>query len=118
MTENIYVFKLLNDESIIGTIDKEEPNGYYVKNPMLLVTQTIKGTRNTVFYTWNEFSNDETVFLDKFHVLYASNPKPKILSFYTKQLNETVDAGSASVSTDDDVFLAMMELMSSNTPLN
>ena len=117
--ENIFVFKLLNDESIIGTIDKEEPNGYYIKHPMLIMTETIKGTRHNVFYTWNEYSNDESVFIDKFHVLYASNPKPKILSFYTKQMNDTSgNISSDGVSSDDEVFLAMIELMSSNTPLN
>lgn len=119
--EMVFIFKLLNDDSIIGEATKEEQNGYYIKNPMMIQAETSRdGMRSNVFYPWCDFSDDTEIFIDRFHVLYVARPKARILTFYKKQVKSEEDSSllESTAENDQELFTALLERMSSNTPLN
>ena len=76
------------------------------------------------FYDWDELSAQSNVWLDKFHIIYITEPKEKVLEFYNEQIsrlkkNVIPPPSEQSQDEETEAILAYMEkIASANTSLN
>jgi len=102
---------LTNSEQFIGTLIEEDDEGIRLENPMRIATvytsETAK-TPNVVIFPWNELSKMESVYFDKFHILYYTLPKDNIVNFYKKQLDLSASTNEDE-DEDDDTIKALVE---------
>jgi len=123
MINAIILVKLTNDEQYIGTLTEEDDQGIRLENPLraeIMYTSKIATRPNVVILPWNELSKMKTVYFDKFHVLYYTLPKDDIVSFYRKQVDDSIEFEEAqsSLPEDRDALMAMIEKFTSNTTIN
>ena len=119
MSETIIV-KLVNDTTLIGKLSEEDDNCINLTEALRLDVMYNSRNPSVYFYEWDDLSAQNNVWLDKFHILYITEPKEKVLQFYNDQLSglkKPVQEQSQDGETE--AIIAYMErIASANTTLN
>jgi hypothetical protein len=119
-SKDVVIVKLVNDTTLIGKLYEEDDNGIHLIDALKIDIMYYSKKPAVYFYEWDELAAENKVWLDKFHILYITHPKEKVLAFYSEQLTR-LGTPPLTDPVDNDVkaVMAYMEkLAAANTSIN
>lgn len=132
----VNLIKLTNGTELLGRIINKDANEIMINNPLQINYFTSKSNQtmpSVALQRYMPFSAEEDVVFKKEHIMNISVPVKGMDEYYNKTLNsikinidtsivadlaDAVDGMAEGASAERDMYLAILERMSTKTPLN
>lgn len=118
MMNQIILVKTVNDQTYIGVLIEEDEEGLRLLNPLKIEVYLTydKPIPQVQFSVWDELSDEDNMYLDRFHILYCTLPKEQIINFYNKHFKNQKELTQYDQS--EEFIKAMIERLTSNNTIN
>jgi hypothetical protein len=100
MALNVKLIRLVTSEELIAEVITNSDNKLVIKNPlrvMIIPSKTTPQNPTVGFAPWCEFTDDNTIELDKSHILCIMNPIKEFMNQYNSAFGGIITPTSSGI---------------------